>query len=197
MLDLVWLTSPQAVRSGSLCKTTAFVIQCFMLFVHVSMVKIAYDTLCMFTDPIAHQRKCAAPQTKSFMVVWSIPFILVLLCYMLLSFDVLDIQYTKTCWLSGKHVFAILYIPVCLAMAFNIVCFIRSISKMRKLEQNSQMLRAQKQENKLIPVYLKISTVFGLGWASAFLAVFFPVFSYLFVILTGISGCVHFLCVCV
>ena len=110
MLDLVWLTSPQAVRSGSLCKATAFVIQCFMLFVHVSMVKIAYDTLCMFTDPIAHQRKCAAPQTKSFMVVWSIPFILVLLCYMLLSFDVFDIQYTKTCWLSGKHVFTILYI---------------------------------------------------------------------------------------
>ena len=73
-------------------------------------------------------------------------------------------------------------------MAFNIVCFIRSISKMRKLEQNSQMLRAQKQENKLIPVYLKISTVFGLGWASAFLAVFFPVFSYLFVILTAFQG---------
>lgn len=193
MLDLVWLTSPQAVRIGPLCKTTAFVIQYFVLFVHVSMVKIAYDTLSMFTDPIAHQRKCTASQVKSFMIVWSIPLVVVLSCCILRFFNVLEVQFTKSCWLSGKHVFAVVFIPVCLAVTFNIMCFTRSILKMRQLERNSRMMRAQKQEKNFLFVYLKLSAVFGLGWASAFFAVAFPVFSYLFVVLTAYQSVFIFL----
>ena len=193
MLDLVWLLSPQAVRIGPLCTATAFVIQYFMLFVHLSMAKIAYDTLSMFTDPIAHQRKNSTSQAKCFLIVWSIPLVFVVICCVFYYCNVLDIQFTKSCWLSGKHVFAIVYIPVCLAVAFNIIWFTRSILKMRKHEKNRQMLRAQKQEKRLVGVHLKIATVVGLGWASAFLAVLFPIFSYVFVILTAFQGVYIFL----
>ena len=202
MLDLVWLVSPQAVRIGPLCTVTAFVIQFFMLFVHISMAKIAHDTLSMFSDPIAYQRKGSTSQTKSFLIVWSIPLVLVVSCFILYYCSVLDIQFTKNCWLSGKHVFAIVYIPVCLVIAFNIIWFTRSILTMRKQEKNRQILRAQKQElsscaiverKRLVVVHIKISTVVGLGWASAFVAVLFPVFSYVFVILTTFQGVYIFL----
>ena len=193
MLDLIWLLGPQAVRIGPLCTATAFVIQYFMLFVHLSMAKIAYDTLSMFTDPIAHQRKNLTSQAKCFLIVWSIPLVFVVICCVFYYCNVLDIQSTKSCWLSGKHVFAIVYIPVCLAVAFNIIWFTRSILTMRKHEKNRQMLRAQKQERRLLVVHLKIATVVGLGWASAFLAVLFPIFSYVFVILTAFQGVYIFL----
>jgi hypothetical protein len=59
---------------------------------------------------------------------------------------------------------------------------------MRKLEKNGQMLRAQRQEKSSVFIYIKISTVLGLGWASIFIAVLFPEFSYLFVVLTAFQG---------
>ena len=120
-----WFT----VQGDSVCDSVLLIIR------SVSMVKIAYDTLSMFTDLIAHKQKCSAPQTKSFIFLCSSPFILVVLCCTLYHFNVVDIQYTKHCWLSGKHVFTIVYVPISLAMTFNILCFTRSILKMRKLEK--------------------------------------------------------------
>jgi apolipoprotein N-acyltransferase len=64
---------------------------------------------------------------------------------------------------------------------------------MRKLEQNGQMLRAQKQEKSSVFIYIKISTLLGLGWTSTFIAVIFPVFSYVFVFLTSFQGVYIFL----
>ena len=55
------------------------------------------------------------------------------------------------------------------------------------------MMRAQKQEKNFLFVYLKLSAVFGLGWASAFFAVAFLVFSYLFVVLTAYQSVFIFL----
>ena len=193
LLDVIWLASPQAVQIRPVCIATAFGIQYFMLVAHISMAKIAHDTLCMFTDPIAHQRKGSAQQTKMFMVVWSIPLVFVVMCFILYHFNVLDIQSTELCWLSGPHIFVIVYIPVCLAVAFNILCFTQSIIEMRKLEKNGQMLRAQRQEKSSVFIYIKISTVLGLGWASIFIAELFPVFSYLFVVLTAFQGVYIFL----
>ena len=192
LLDVIWLASPQAVQIRPVCIATAFGSQYFMLVAHISMAKIAHDTLCMFTDPIAHQRK-GSTHLKTFVLLWIIPLVFVTLSFMFWHFNILDIQYTKNCWLSGQHVFVIVYIPVCLAMTFNILCFTRSIVAMRQLKQNGQMLRAQRQEKSSVLIYVKISTILGLGWASAFIAVLFPVFSYVFVVLTTFQGVYIFL----
>jgi hypothetical protein len=64
---------------------------------------------------------------------------------------------------------------------------------MRKLERNGQMLRAQKQEKSSMFIYIKISTLIGLGWTSAFLAIAFPVLSYVFIFLTSFQGLYIFL----
>ncbi len=159
----------------------AYGIQYFILVAHISMAKIAHDTLCMFTDPIAHLEDFCA------ILVISIGF--VTLTLLLWHFNILDVHCIKNCWLSGQHVFAIVYIPVCLTIAFNIFCFTRSIVKMRKLEQNGEMLRAQKREKSSVFIHVKISTILRLGWSSTFIAVFFLVFSYVFVFLTTLYFC--------
>ena len=146
----------------------------------------------MFTVPLAHQRTGSA-RLKFFFLVWIVPLALVLLSFTLWHFNIFDVQYTKTCWLSGQHVFAVVYIPLCLAIVFNIICLTRSIVEMRKLEQNGQLLRAQKQEKSSVFIYVKISTILGLGWASIFIAVFLPVFSYVFIALTTLQGFYIFL----
>ena len=192
LMDAIWLVSPQAVQIRQVCIATAFGIQYFMLLAHVNMAKIGYDTLRMFTDPLAHQRTGSA-RLKFFFLVWIVPLALVLLSFTLWHFNIFDVQYTKTCWLSGQHVFAVVYIPLCLAMVFNIICLTRSIVEMRKLEQNGQLLRAQKQEKSSVFIYVKISTILGLGWASIFIAVFLPVFSYVFIALTTLQGFYIFL----
>ena len=192
LMDVVWLVSPQAVQIRQVCIATAFGIQYFMLLAHVNMAKIGYDTLRMFTDPLAHQRT-GSTRLKFFVLLWIIPLAFVLLSFILWHFNIFDVKYTKACWLSGQHVFAIVYIPLCLAMAFNIICLTRSIAMMRKLEQNGQLLRAQKQEKSSVFIYIKLSTILGLGWASIFIAVFLQVFSYVFLALTTLQGFYIFL----
>ena len=193
LLDGVWLASPYAVSYPSLCKATATAMHYFMLLAHISMAKTAHDTLCMFTDPLSHQLKNAGRQLKMFMVLWTFPLVFVALCAVLGHFQILHVEYTKKCWISGQHVFIIVYTPVCLAVVYNIICFTRSILAMRKLQRNGQMLRAQKQEKSSVFIYIKISTLLGLGWTSTFIAVLFPVFSYVFVVLTTFQGVYIFL----
>ncbi len=187
LLGVMWLVSPEAVQIRPACIAMAYGTQYFTLVAHISMAKIAHDTLCMFTDPIAHQRS-GSTQLKIFMLFWVFPLLFVTLTFILWHFNILDVHCTKNCWFSGQHVFAIVYIPVCLTIAFNIFCFTRSIMKMRKLEQNGQMLRAQKREKSSVLIYVKISTILGLGWSSTFIAVLFPVFSYVFVFLSTFQG---------
>ena len=192
LMDVIWLVSPQAVKIRQVCIAAAFGMQYFMLLAHVNMAKIGYDTLRMFTDPLAHQRT-GSTRLKFFVLLWIIPLAFVLLSFILWHFKIFDVQYTEACWLSGQYVFAMVYIPLCLAMAFNIICLTRSICEMRKLERNGQLLRAQKQEKSSVFIYIKISTLLGLGWASIFIAVFLPVFSYVFVALTTLQGFYIFL----
>ena len=192
LFDIICVVSPQAVQIRPACIATAFALQYFMLVAHVSMSKIAYDTLRMFADPIAHQR-AGSTGSKIFVVLWISPLVFVCLSFLLWHFNILDVQYTKQCWLSGQHVFTIVYIPLCVAIAFNIICFARSIIEMRKLEQNGQMLRAQKQEKNSLFIYIKLSTILGLGWASIYIAVLWPEFSYVFVALTAFQGVYIFL----
>ena len=187
LLGVIWLVSPEAVQIRQVCIAMAYGIQYFILVAHISIAKIAHDTLCMFTDPIAHQRNDST-RLKTFVLFWLFPLVFVTLTLLLWHLNILDVHCTKNCWFSGQHVFAIVYIPVCLTMTFNIFCFTRSIVEMRKLEQNGQMLRAQKREKSSVFIYVKISTILGLGWSSTFIAVFFPVFSYVFVFLTTFQG---------
>ena len=191
IFDILWLTRGWSTNTRPLCITMAFIQPYFILVSLSSMAKIAHDTMRMFTDPIAHQRRNNSSFLR-FLVTWLIPIVYVALCVVLRQYNILAVN-DEECWITGTYEYIVIFVPVSISMLYNILCFIRSIGKMRKLEQNGQMLRAQRQEKSSIFIYIKISTLIGLGWTSAFIAISFPVFSYAFIFLTTFQGLYIFL----
>ena len=191
IFNLLWLSRGWFKYLRTLCVIMAFVQAYFILVSLTSMAKIAHDTMGMFTDPIAHQRRNTSSFLK-FLIVWLMPVAHVVLCVILSQYSILTVNY-ETCWITGTHVYIVAVVPVCISMFYNIFCFTRSIIEMRKLEKNGQMLRAQTQEKSSVFVYIKISTLLGLGWSSTFIAAIFRVFSHMFVFLTTLQGVYIFL----
>ena len=190
IIDLLWLSRGWFKSLSPLCVIMAFVQQYFILVSLTSMAKIAHDTMGMFTDPIAFQRRNSSTCLK-FFVFWLIPVAHVVVCVILSQYNILTVSHN--CWITGTHQYIVAVVPVCTSMFYNIFCFTRSIIEMRKLQKNGQMLRAQAQEKSSVLVYIKISTLLGLGWSSTFVAVIFPVFSYVFVFFTSFQGVYIFL----
>ena len=191
IFDILWLTRGWSTNTRPLCITMAFIQAYFILVSLSSMTKIAHDTMKMFTDPIAHQRRNNSSFLR-FLVIWLIPIVHVALCVILRQYSILAVN-DEECWITGRYEYIVIFVPVCISMFYNVLCFTRSIVEMRKLEQNGQMLRAQRQEKSSIFMYIKISTLIGLGWTSAFIAITFPVFSYAFIFLTTFQGLYIFL----
>ena len=189
--DILWLTRGWSTSTRPLCITMAFIQPYFILVSLSSMAKIAHDTMKMFTDPIAHQRRNNSSFLR-FLMIWLIPIVYIALCVILRQYNILAVN-DEECWITGRYEYIVIFVPVSISMFYNILCFVRSIVEMRKLEQNGQMLRAQREEKSSIFIYIKISTLIGLGWTSAFIAITFPVLSYAFIFLTSFQGLYIFL----
>jgi hypothetical protein len=191
VFGILWLTRGWTVSTRPLCIAVAFIQSYFILVSLSSMSKIAHDTMGMFADPIGHQRRNSSSFVR-FLLTWLIPVVYIAMCVILRQYNVLAVNDAE-CWITGTYESIVVFVPVCISMFYNILCFTRSIREMRKLERNGQMLRAQKQEKSSMFIYIKISTLIGLGWTSAFLAIAFPVLSYVFIFLTSFQGLYIFL----
>ena len=191
IFSVLWLLRGEAQKSRPLCITMAFTQPYVILVSFTSMAKIAHDTMKMFTDPIGHQRRGNSSFVK-FLIIWLIPVLHVGVIITLWKYRFLTVN-DQECWLTGTYEYIVIFVPLCISMFYNILCFTRSIVEMRKLEKSGQMLRAQKQEKSSLFIYIKIAILLGLGWSCSFFALLIPVFTYVYVIFTAFQGAYIFL----
>ena len=183
--------------SFTLCITTAFALQYFLLASFSCSTSIAFHSLLTFLKISKGNFTQSSGKKFLYYVLFSLgfPLLLLLITWILYYHNILTIVHNQhLCWFKHDYsIYVAFYIPALTMLLLNVILlsktivFIRDCTKERRnlAEKSGAPTRMQ------IGIYLRMSSIMGATWLFGVFIVIFPdvvAFEYLFVIINGLQG---------
>ena len=203
LAQLLWLVAVPQIQWPQFCIIVSIVEHYLFLVTFTAMSVIAFHTKTILASKKLRRPSNLTEDRRRFMIysefVWGVPLVFISVTTFFHFFNVYDAGYSSVhervaCWITNRQAQEFLFIlPVGLIVLFNTAMFLYTIAMIQVKKRKSQELYAsggKRDEQNMVWIYLKLSSLTGITWIFGFLDVLFDsaTFSILFVLFASLQG---------